>query len=96
MAHTSQKRWNDVSESITRFCSTAVIALNEAEEAYQQFQEIYSYAGSTDQGLADLLFIQENGYDSAGDPIPANATQLAMATDAKNAMVQITYKTMSI
>jgi hypothetical protein len=89
MAHTSTKRWVEVEAKITQYAHMTIDTLNQAEEAYQQFQEVYVYAGSTDQGLADLLFQDTNGYDSAGDPNPATAEQVAMATDAKNAMVAL-------
>lgn len=87
MAHTSTKRWTEIEERVSYYSKTAIEVLNDAEEAYQQFQEIFTYAGGTDQDLANLLFADRNGFDSAGDPNISTAAELALVVDAKNAMI---------
>lgn len=86
MAHTSTKRWTEVEERVSHYSKTAIEVLNDAEEAYQQFQEVYTYAGSTDEGLAELLFYGDEGKDSAGQTL-VTPEQLALVVDAKNAMI---------
>ena len=94
MAHTSAKRWlrttnqPGVEERISTFCSQFIDVVNSAEEAYQQFQELYQFVGSTDQALADLLFQDTNGNP---DPITDTATaeQVAKAADANAAMIAL-------
>jgi len=84
MSHTSAKRWPYIEQKVGDFCTNMVAVLNESEEAYQQFQEIYIYAGGTDQGMADLLFQDINGLG-----VSATAEQLAMVADTKAAMIAL-------
>lgn len=86
MAHTSAKRWPQSEQLISNFCYEFIGIVNNAEEAYQQFQELYDYVGGTDQALADLLFQDENG---SGAPGTATPEQVAKAADAKAAMVAL-------
>lgn len=80
MAHTSSKRWKP-SETLIGTLSTAMVeSLNQGEEAYQQFIEVYQYAGGTDQGMADLLFTDDN------DGGTASSEQVAMVADARECM----------
>jgi len=91
--HTSEKRWDDIAvgnkryQGISRRASDSVnsliTTLNGVEEAYQQMQEIYTYAGGTDQLLADLLFTEDIA--ERGDSV-ANAAEVAKATDLVAAM----------
>lgn len=67
--HTSEKRWrrnqnttfgNDgVSELASRVCEQMIAALDSSKTAFNELQELYIYAGSTVQGLADQLFLED-------------------------------------
>jgi hypothetical protein len=85
MSHTSTKRWIPAQHEIGTLASNMVKSLNEGEESYQRFIEVYQYAGGTDQGMADLLFQDENGKP---DPIAGTATaeQVAIIADARETM----------
>ena len=86
-SHTSEKRWRDkmfetpqgrqgigVSGEVSSVCKGLRDSLIEAEEAYQQLQELYAYVGSTAQLLADQLFAED--IEARGDSV-ANAEELA-------------------
>lgn len=91
--HTSEKRWTrktinervfeGVSERARSVLGSPIDKLNEAEEAYQQMQEIYSYAGGTATDLANLLFKEE--IEGRGDSV-ANQEEVDKATDIVGAM----------
>ena len=85
MSHTSAKRWQPSEQLIGDLALSMVNSLNDGEEAYQQFIEVYQYAGGTDQGMADLLFQEINGNP---DPITGTATaeQVAKVADARGTM----------
>jgi hypothetical protein len=100
--HTSEKRWrnnqtNDsglgVSTLVTESANGVLNALTEAENKYQDLQELYAFAGGTAQLLADQLFF-ENWTSRESDPIgnpgvldaQANSTEVAKATDLINAV----------
>jgi hypothetical protein len=67
--HTSEKRWRThqtplnpivgVSEQVSELCKGVLSALNESEKAYAELQELYVYAGSTVQGIANQLFFED-------------------------------------
>ena len=57
MSHTSEKRWSGVSARASSEAEALVSVLNNAEEAYQQMQEMYVYSGSSAADLAELLFL---------------------------------------
>lgn len=68
--HTSEKRWRQgmnpqasrepgVSQSVSNIAEQMINALTNAEAAYAEMQEIYQFAGSTIQGIADLLFTED-------------------------------------
>jgi len=88
MSHTSEKRWPYINEQVSRFAADMMRVSNEAEEAYQQFQEIYAYAGGTLQAMADLLY-----QDINGNPVPitdtATPAQVDTVTDAGAAMTKL-------
>lgn len=100
--HTSEKRWrsnqtNDsgvgVSELINESSIGILRALEEAENKYQDLLELYTFAGSTAQGLADQLFYEDwsvRESDPIGNPgvldTQANATEVSMAQDAVDAV----------
>jgi hypothetical protein len=67
--YTGEKRWRDgmnsqapqsgVSELTKEVCVQMLNALTNAEAAYAELQELYTYAGGTVQGLANLLFTED-------------------------------------
>ena len=79
MAHTSEKRWRDVNTSVGMSCDQLISALNSGEELYQQLLELWTYAGGTDQLVADLLF----------ETTDASSDLVAVVADAKAASVAI-------
>lgn len=85
MSHTSEKRWAGVSDRASSEAVQLVETLNRVEEAYQQMQEIYTYAGGTAADLAELLFKEEIAARSSPDNV-ANTEEIAKATDLVNAM----------
>lgn len=102
VGHTSEKRWGNnqtntsgtgVSVLVSSAAQTVINSLTDAETMYQDLLELYTYAGSTAQLLADQLFYEQwSGRES--DPIAnpgvldtqANANEVAMATDLINAV----------
>lgn len=56
MKHTSEIRWEDVKNEASPTAAQIKEALIQGEETYQELLELYQYAGSTAQGLADQLF----------------------------------------
>lgn len=67
--YTGEKRWRDnmnpeytnggVSEKAKEVCVQMIDALTNAEAAYAELSELYTYAGGTIQDLADLLFTED-------------------------------------
>ena len=85
MAHTSEKRWQEVSDRATSVANEMMTILNYAEEQYQQMLEIYTYAGGTATLLAELLFKE----DIEARPSPDNVVsqeEIDKATDLINSM----------
>jgi len=78
MAHTSEKRWEDINHSIGNISGEMLEVLMKGEETYQQLLELWAFAGGTDQAVADLLF-----------NTTADATQVIMVSDAKAALTSI-------
>jgi len=74
--HTSEKRWRThqtplypivgVSELVSDLCKSVLEALNDSEKAYAELQELYVYAGSTVQGIANQLFFED--WSARGTP----------------------------
>ena len=52
MSHSSEKRWAEVGTRVGDLSGDMIRSLNQAEEGYQQMQEIYTYAGGTATDLA--------------------------------------------
>ena len=100
--HTSEKRWrsNQTTDSGTGISSivrtstiTVIDSLTNAENAYQDLLELYTYVGGTAQLLADQLFYEDwvvRESDPIGNPgvldTQANAVEVAKATDLINAV----------
>ena len=100
--HTSEKRWrsnqtNDsglgVSVLVAESANGVFNALVQAENQYLDMLELYTYAGSTAQLLADQLFFEEwseRESDPIGNPgvldTEANAAEVSKATDLINAV----------
>jgi len=102
VGHTSEKRWrsnqnNDsgtgVSILVNSAAATVINSLTDAEVMYQDLLELYTYTGSTAQGLADQLFYEEwsvRESNPIGNPgvldTEANAAEVSKATDLINAV----------
>lgn len=104
-AHTSEKRWyrnqnpegnESVATQVQAISKNILSALNEGEEAFQEMNEMNTFAGGTPQLLADQLFLEKwTGRES--DPVgapgvldtQANATELGMVTDAIAAVTSV-------
>lgn len=58
--YTGEKRWNGVDGGVSALasdiCVNMIDSLTQAEAAYSELQELYTFAGGTVQLLADLLF----------------------------------------
>ena len=104
MAHTREKRWSSyraadgsiekgVNDTVGEVSERVIKSLLEGEELFQQLTEMWTFAGGTDQAMADQLFKDSwINRDSDGDgnmDTQANAEEVAMASDAKTAMVAI-------
>jgi hypothetical protein len=92
MSHSSEKTWGEVSGLVSAAAQNVRDELLSAEELYQRLQEVFSYAGGTNQGLADLLFRDRwigretvTGVQDTG----ANADEVALAADLVNAMLAV-------
>lgn len=104
-AHTSEKRWyrnqnpegnESVAEQVQAISKNVLAALVDGEEAFDEMQELMTFAGGTSQLLANQLFLERwSGRES--DPVgapgvidtEANATELGMVTDAVAAVTAI-------
>lgn len=84
MSHSSEKRWGELSNKVTAVCYGIVEQLRNAEESYQQMQEVFTYSGGTAADLAALLFKEE--IEAAGTPFQPTQEQIDKATDAIAAM----------
>ena len=85
MSHTSEKRWKEVSLRASAEASYLVNVLNQSEEAYQQMQEIYIYAGGSATTLAELLFKDDIALRSSPDNV-VSTEEIDKASDLVNAM----------
>lgn len=76
MAHSSEKRWLEVSELVShinkRLLHLSVVNLEE----FERVKEIYTFCNSDDTQFAKLLFL--NDKDSIEEP---TALQITMATE---------------
>ena len=75
MAHSSEQRWEPVSESVStinrRLLHLAALNLEE----YEKIKEIYTYCNSDDIQFANLLFMNDK------DLATATALQITMASE---------------
>jgi hypothetical protein len=85
MSHTSEKRWGEISGEATGVVKNMIATLNLSEEAYQQMQEIYVYAGGTASDLAELLFQEDIAARSSPDNV-ASQEEIDKCTDLVAAM----------
>ena len=89
MSHTSAKRWADSGreagvETLVSNNSTGLRdSLLQAEESYQELQELFAFVGSTVQLLADQLFTEEIA--DRGESV-ANTEEVAKTQDAMDAV----------
>lgn len=97
--HTSEKRWDrnqfgdvGIGQLVRDVAVAAVDKLTVGEAMYQELLELWTFAGGTDQFVADQLFFE---IWSVRETIPgtpdtqANAVEVAMVTDAKATMLAI-------
>jgi len=101
--HTLEKRWDKnntgdigVSEQVKNAANQMLFAMNMSEEIYQDLLELWTFAGGTDQLVADQLFFEVwsvRESDPIGNPgvfdTQANAIEVSQAGDAKAAMLAL-------
>lgn len=94
--HSSEKRWIEVSASVSDIASRTMATLVESENIYQDLVELWGFAGSTDQLLADQLFFEVwtvRESDPIGNPgvldTEANAEEVGRVTDARAAAAAV-------
>ncbi len=99
--HTSEKRWrnnqtNDSGSGVSVLLQSAsenvIASLSQAEILYLELLELYTYCGSTAQGLADQLFYEDwsvRESDPIGNPgvldTQANTVEVEKAQAAVDA-----------
>ena len=88
MAHSSEMRWVGAQASIADASRITLKALSDAEETYQDLNEVYQFAGGTDQLMADQLF-RDIIESEARLPAVATATEVAQVTDLKVAILAL-------
>lgn len=86
MSHTSEKRWLEVSNSVSAHALETINALNSSRELFQQLFEAWDFAGGTAAGFASLLFKEAV---SARDPAEPTTAEIAMAQDLANAVIAL-------
>ncbi len=86
MAHSSAKRWEEVSAQTSGSSDGVLSVISVGEETYQDLLELWAFAGGTDQLVADQLFSEAI---SARNDTAANAVEVAQVADAKAAMLAI-------
>ena len=85
MAHSSEMRWVGAQAAIADAANGTLKALNNAEETYQDLNEVYQFSGGTDQLMADQLFL-DIIVDEARSPAVANIAEVARVTDLRLAI----------
>lgn len=97
MAHTREKRWDSirnpdgsvqegVNQMVGQRANQVLRSVYDGEELYLQLIELYTFVGATDQLLADQLFKEQIA--ARGETV-ANAEEVSMAEDLKNATVAL-------
>ena len=101
-AHTSEKRWyqnqnshgnESVADKVQIAGRNIIQSLEDSESMFGEMQELFAFAGSTMQGLADQLFFEIWSVRES-DPVnlpgvfdtQANAAELGMTQDAFDAV----------
>jgi len=84
--HSSNVRWADVETRLSTATGNLLITLTQAEELYLELLEVYNYAGSSDQLMADLLF--KEVWEGRGDT-QASADEVSKVTDVRNAILAL-------
>jgi len=101
--HSSEKRWDKnrfgdlgIGEVVKDSAKQMVFAMNMIEESYQDLLELWSFAGNTDQLVADQLFFEIWSIrvsDPIGNPgvidTQANSTEVEQVADAKATMLAL-------
>lgn len=72
MPHSRNVRWDSIESVLTEQATAVVKAVEAAESAYQDLQELYAFAGGTAQLLANQLYEMN----------PATADEVATVQDA--------------
>ena len=85
MAHSSEMTWRQASEKVAMSSEMILRSLTDAEDIYLELNEVYNYAGGSDQLLADLLFTEEIQIRGVS-PFEANAEEVAKIVDLKAAI----------
>ena len=85
MAHSSETTWGDAGLSIAKASKAALAALGDAEDVYQELNEVYAYAGGTDQLMADLLF-SDLIADEQRNPAVASTEEVEKVMDLRAAI----------
>ena len=88
MAHSSEMRWIGAQAAIADAASTALSTLDDAEAVYQDLNEVYQYAGGTDQLVADQLYL-DIITSEARSPAVASPAEVAKVTDLKLAILAL-------
>ena len=93
MSHTSAKRWPFIEQEVSNISAELVGVLGRGEERFQQFEEIFAFAGGTDQSMADMLYqdinavaVEANAGDISGTATP---DQVSTVTDSRAAMTSM-------
>ena len=94
--HSSEKRWEEVSAVVANIARQVLATIVESEDAYQDLIELWTFAGATDQKLADQLFFEVwsvRESDPIGNPgvldTQANTEEVGKVTDAKGAALAV-------
>lgn len=86
MSHSSQSRWENAAQAVSTQCAQLLRALVDSEEVYQDFIEVYNFAGASDQAFADLLFRDQIPPTGSPETRVANSEQIDCARDLRLAI----------
>ncbi len=93
MSHSSEKRWDEVSQQVAAAAQNVRDQLQAGEEVYQRLTEVYDFSGGSAQALADQLYREvwsTREADPQGNPgvfdTEASIEEKARVTDLINAM----------
>jgi hypothetical protein len=88
MAHSSEKRWDDISRLVSDMAAQTLEIINRGEEIYLQLFEVWEYTGGTPQLFAQQVF-KEQIEARGGSPTEVTAEELTQATDAAAAALAL-------